>query len=120
MATIILPWPPSVNTYWRTFRGRMLLSKKGREYRGAVCEQVADQFIGKFGAERIEVVIEAFRPDNRRRDLDNILKGVLDSLAHAGVYDDDSQIHKLTVFWGPHIGGYVKVRIACLSGSTSY
>jgi len=111
MATLILPWPPSVNTYWRTFKGRMLLSKRGREYRDAVCEQVAEQVVEKFGQSRIEVSIEAYRPDNRRRDLDNILKSVLDSLAHAGVYDDDSQIHRLTVYWGPHIGGYVNVRI---------
>ncbi|NBT57945.1 RusA family crossover junction endodeoxyribonuclease [bacterium] len=119
MVTIILPWPPSVNTYWRSFRGRVVLSKKGVDYRKAVCEQVAEQAVGKFGSEKIEMSIEAFRPDNRKRDLDNILKSVLDSLAHAGVYDDDSQIHKLTVFWGPHVGGYAKVRISCLSGSTS-
>lgn len=119
MVTIILPWPPSVNTYWRTFRGRMILSKKGRDYRKAVCEQIADQAIGKFGKANLAVELEVFRPDNRRRDLDNILKGVLDSMAHAGVYEDDSQIHKLTVYWGPHVGGYVKVRLSCLSGSTS-
>ena len=28
-----LPWPPSVNGYWRTFRNRQIISKRGREYR---------------------------------------------------------------------------------------
>jgi len=36
-------------------------------------------------------------PDRRRRDLDNVLKSLLDSLEHAGVYTDDSQIRKLSI-----------------------
>jgi crossover junction endodeoxyribonuclease RusA len=36
-------------------------------------------------------------PDRRRRDLDNVLKSTLDSLTHAGVWDDDSQIDQLSV-----------------------
>lgn len=36
-------------------------------------------------------------PDNRRRDLDNLLKGTLDSLQHANIYPDDNQIDKLKI-----------------------
>jgi Holliday junction resolvase RusA-like endonuclease len=36
MIEVTLPFPPSVNTYWRTFRGRMIISAKGREYREVV------------------------------------------------------------------------------------
>ena len=32
-----------------------------------------------------------------KRDLDNILKSLLDSLDHAGVFDDDEQIDELHV-----------------------
>ncbi len=39
--------------------------------------------------------MDAFPPDRRRRDLDNLLKSVLDALEHAGVYADDSQIDLL-------------------------
>jgi crossover junction endodeoxyribonuclease RusA len=39
--------------------------------------------------------MDAFPPDHRRRDLDNIQKPVLDALEHAGVYEDDSQIDLL-------------------------
>jgi crossover junction endodeoxyribonuclease RusA len=39
--------------------------------------------------------MDAFPPDRRRRDLDNIQKPVLDALEHAGVYEDDSQIDLL-------------------------
>jgi crossover junction endodeoxyribonuclease RusA len=43
------------------------------------------------------LVIQAWLPDRRRRDLDNLLKAVQDALAHAGVYDDDSQIVDLRI-----------------------
>jgi Holliday junction resolvase RusA-like endonuclease len=39
--------------------------------------------------------VDAYPPDRRRRDLDNILKAILDALQHAGCYADDSQIHAL-------------------------
>jgi len=44
---------------------------------------------------RIALAMDAFPPDHRRRDLDNIQKPVLDALEHAGVYEDDSQIDLL-------------------------
>jgi crossover junction endodeoxyribonuclease RusA len=39
--------------------------------------------------------MDAFPPDRRRRDLDNLQKPVLDALEHAGIYEDDSQIDLL-------------------------
>ncbi len=39
--------------------------------------------------------MDAFPPDRRRRDLDNIQKPVLDAMQHAGVYLDDSQVDLL-------------------------
>ncbi len=56
-----------------------------------------------FGPLAVEIVANA--PDNRCRDLDNLLKATLDSLAHAGVYADDSQIRRLTLSWGKKIKG---------------
>ena len=41
--------------------------------------------------------MDAFPPDRRRRDLDNLPKAVQDSIAHAGVFEDDSQIDLLIV-----------------------
>lgn len=59
----------------------------------------------------LKVEIEAFRPDKRRRDLDNLLKATLDGLAHAGVYEDDSQIVDLHIYWAKDIGGMLKIKI---------
>ena len=107
---LILPWPPSLNTYWRTFQGRMILSEKGRLYRQSVMEQCLLQRVDTFtGPIRMEIV--AFRPDNRKRDLDNLLKAALDGMAKALIYEDDSQIRDLRIRWGDTIGGMLKVKI---------
>jgi crossover junction endodeoxyribonuclease RusA len=87
-----LPWPPSINRYYRTYQGRMLISKDGREYRARVAEELdgVEQIPG-----RLSVEIHAFPPDRRRRDLDNIQKALLDSIEHAGVIEDDANIDYL-------------------------
>ncbi|MEY4234830.1 MAG: hypothetical protein RLZZ454_88 [Pseudomonadota bacterium] len=108
---LTLPWPPTVNTYWRQYQGRVLLSAKGREYRKAVADQVLIQGAAKHITHAVRVNIEAYRPDRRRRDLDNLLKAVLDSMVHAGVMDDDALIEDLRIYWADGIGGMVKVRI---------
>ncbi len=96
-----LPYPPSVNHYYRRVGARTLISREGREYRTAVCGLLAPG--GGSGIRkppaggRIALAMDAFPPDRRRRDLDNILKCTQDSLAHAGVYEDDSQIDLLVV-----------------------
>jgi len=109
---ITLPWPPSVNTYWRTVNGRMIISAKGREYRTAVGKQIIEQKMIKHFSGPLQVEIEAWRPDKRRRDLDNLFKATLDALAHAGVYEDDSQIVDLRIYWAKDIGGMLKVKVS--------
>ena len=77
---------------------RMLISAKGRQYRKDVltaCMSQLKRFPKLSG--RLSVKIMAVIPDKRRRDLDNTLKSVLDSLQHAGVYLDDSQIDHLEI-----------------------
>ena len=110
--TLTLPWPPSVNKYWRTFQGRMIISAEGRSYRKAVADQVLIQRGAKHYAGKLRVQIEAFRPDNRRRDLDNLLKAVLDGCTHAGVWEDDSNIVDLRIYWAESIGGMLKVKVS--------
>lgn len=112
MALIIeLPFPPSVNTYWRMFQNRMIISKAGRDYRKAVQDAVMLQRANKQIGGGVSVVIEAFRPDNRRRDLDNLCKASLDGLAHAGVFLDDSQIQDLRIYWAKEKGGKLLVNV---------
>lgn len=95
--TIDLPWPPSVNTYWRHVGHKTLLSKQGREYRSEIGAILLLARLGSFGTSPLDVSIEAFPPDLRRRDLDNLPKALFDSLQHAGLYDDDSQIQRFSI-----------------------
>ena len=89
----------------------MIISARGREYRETVGDQMTLQKMVKHFKGQLRVEIEAFRPDKRRRDLDNLLKATLDGLAHAGVYEDDSQIVDLRIYWAKDIGGMLKIKI---------
>jgi len=86
-----LPWPPTVNhIYARTKRGGVMLNPKAKAYREEVIGLVGKGHTAFAGG--IAVRIEVYMPDRRKRDLDNLGKAVLDSLTHAGVWNDDSQI----------------------------
>ena len=85
-----LPWPPSVNRYYRVFRNRILISRDGRKYRMMVVSRLGG--INRKLTGEVSVEIDLYPPDRRRRDIDNPLKCLLDSMTHAGVYEDDSQI----------------------------
>lgn len=93
MIELTLPYPPSVNRYWRSVKGRVLISKEGREYRDEVCELIGNGY--PTYTLPVAVEINAYMPDKRRRDLDNILKALLDALTHAGVIADDALIDRL-------------------------
>ena len=108
MINIRLPWPPTVNTYYTIARGRKILSKKGRDYK----KYAMPLWTGDLVSGQVEVNIEAHPPDKRKRDLDNILKPILDLLTNNGVWKDDSQVDVLRIR-RRHIAkpGYVRVYI---------
>lgn len=89
-----LPYPPSVNHYLkRTKLGVVYKTPKAKEY----CKTVARQLFEMHPTEGpVELTIKFWTPDNRRRDVDNILKVMLDSLSGI-LYHDDSQIFKITL-----------------------
>lgn len=115
MLTLLLPWPPSNNTYYRHVGHRTLLSAAGRTYRRLVGEACLLQHprgqVWPF-AGRLVVEIVCRPPDRRARDLDNLFKAVGDSLQHAGVYHNDSQIDELRLVRSrPTTGGTLAVTI---------
>lgn len=101
MIRIELPYPPTVNTYWRHIpmggRVRSLISKRGRDYRAMVALEVTVQRAAKRLAGRLQVEIEAHVPDRRRRDIDNLFKALGDACTYAGVWIDDEQIDRLSI-----------------------
>lgn len=117
MIDLALPWPPSVNTYWRhpssgALAGRHLISAAGRKYRALVHSKTAALGV-KPAVGRLAISILASPPDRRRRDLDNVLKSLLDSLVHAGVVEDDELFDVICIARAaPAAPGEVRVRIA--------
>jgi crossover junction endodeoxyribonuclease RusA len=96
---VTLPWPPSVNTYWRhpttgPLAGRHMISEKGRLYRAMVKEFAWNLPIVRG---HCSVMITAYPPDRRQRDLDNLLKSLIDSIAHAALIENDYLIDDLRI-----------------------
>lgn len=114
---LTLPYPPSVNSYWRhplrgPLAGRHLISEEGRKYRTNVAAAVYEQRACQKLSGPLSVSVALCPPDHRRRDLDNTLKGLLDAMTHAGVWGDDSQIRRLVLEWDEvERGGRVFVNI---------
>ncbi len=95
MIELELPWPPSVNHYWRSLaicgRAKVVLSRQGREYREAVARVVVGSGMNTLcGA--LSMLCIFYCPDWRERDIDNLHKGLLDSLVHAGAIEGDEFI----------------------------
>lgn len=97
MDQLVLPWPPSSNTYWRRNGPRYFITAAGIAYRQQVAI-LGREWRDRFAKEqRVSVIVEAYPPDKRRRDVDNIFKCLLDSMQWAKIYVDDSQIDRLFV-----------------------
>lgn len=110
MLTLNLPFPPSSNTMYRNFRGRMVLSPQGRSYKQAVADIVADSKSRIEG--RLSLFIAIASPTKRKFDLDNRIKPIQDALQDAGVFDDDEQIDSIQVIrHQPMKGGLCRVII---------
>jgi crossover junction endodeoxyribonuclease RusA len=108
-----LPFPPSVNSlYVHTKRG-VRLSNKGVLYvaktKAELVEQLGDLSIDY----RVMVQMILFPPCDRKRDIDNFVKALQDSMTKAQFWDDDSSVDQLIVFRGETLrpSGSVFVRV---------
>lgn len=121
MIKLRLPWPPSINTYWRMFQNRMIISAAGREYAETVAYEIKQQRSHATLTGRLSVAITATMPDKRRRDIDNLIKVSLDSLTKAGVWEDDSQIDELAILRsGVTKPGWLDVTVCEIDGTRHY
>ena len=91
-----LPYPPSINHYYRHVGPRVLISRDGRKYRERVVNILKANGVKPLDGP-LRMTIEIYPPDKRRRDIDNTQKSLWDSLQHGGAYHDDSQIVRFEV-----------------------
>lgn len=107
------PWPPSVNHYKKI--GRIIKTNSGKIYQQKInsdktktfyyqtyliAKQIMPLEWAKFACSKeisFEVRVSLHPPDKKRRDIDNCLKVLLDSLVRANVIIDDSKINRLFV-----------------------
>lgn len=114
---LTLPYPPSVNTYWRANGKRRFISKAGMDFKASVQDYVINQKIPKLGTARLRMDIVICPRSRRVFDIDNLLKAILDALMDAGVYEDDSQVDDLHIVRGqPVKGGAAVVVIEEIDG----
>jgi crossover junction endodeoxyribonuclease RusA len=85
----VLPYPPSTNRLWRSFRGRTVKTQEARDYT-ETCRLLARTLAKRQTQKSVAILMIVYRP-RKRGDLDNREKIVLDALSGA-VYDDDNQV----------------------------
>jgi len=95
LVMIDLPWPPSVNHYWKARGKRRFLSAKANAWmkEAAFLVQQARRSLSFTGP--VAVVAFLHPPDRRVRDIDNTAKPLLDALVKGGLIKSDYQVSLL-------------------------
>lgn len=103
--TLDLPYPVSVNLIWRSAKGKVY---KSPEYINWINQAFLTWMIQKpkCSIRRIEgyycLSIVVCPPDNRKRDLDNLIKVIQDFLQTDGIVENDSLCRDLRIRFGNH------------------
>ena len=90
--------PPSVNAYWKKTRsGGRMVSEEARQFKKDFIYSVRERGVtGKPSKKRIELHLDLYFKDKRKKDIDNYCKGILDSMSGL-IFEDDEQIDKLII-----------------------
>ena len=95
-----IPFPPSVNTLFANRKGGRFKTEKYKTWideAGWMIKTQRDRHNRHAG--NVSFTLFVRRPDNRRRDIDNLQKAVLDLIVRHRILADDSQIESSTVKW---------------------
>ena len=112
----ILPWPVSVNALYRARGRRVYVSARGKAFKQA-CGIIFAGTKLVYETERVWLDIEVHPPDNRRRDISNLIKIVEDALPW---FTDDSQVDEIKIKRcekDHRKKGYIKIKCGALNGT---
>ena len=82
--------PPSVNNCYRAYKGRMIKSPAYRFWQHIEMQLYKDENRRVTGNLKVEVIVHTGKGWRANRDLDNLLKPLLDMLILIGVIEDDN------------------------------
>lgn len=102
---LVLPIPPSINDFYgytapAVHRVIKYVKTAGKFYKQKVAEYVEKNNLAIHANVPLTVQIIINFPTKHRTDLDNRMKGLLDSITSAGVWEDDSLIDELHIIRG--------------------
>ena len=95
LVLIDLPWPPSVNHYWKARGKRRFLSDRANAWMKEAVSLVRQARRSIFFTGPVAVVAFLHPPDRRVRDIDNTAKPLLDALVKGGLIKSDYQVSLL-------------------------
>lgn len=104
MLYVVLPYPPTTNHLYATYRGRRIKSEAGREYE-VLCAAAVREAVEPtepLPLPPFALVMHLYTPDRRPRDLDGCLKAPIDNVFRAlkttDYRIDDSMIEEMHVY----------------------
>ena len=116
---IKLPWPPSLNSQWRSdWRGWTYVTKETRLFREAVKRLFPEPGLVFQDEDKIRITILLHAKTRRKFDVDNRIKPILDAL-QGFVYSDDFQVDDVRAVRrgiDPGKQGYANVIIEKIGG----
>jgi crossover junction endodeoxyribonuclease RusA len=120
MIRLVLPWPISINAYWKIrvikIKGAAMastyVSAAGVRFQKNVLAAVIEQ-LGQHSPlhGRLSVTMRFYGPNARKYDISNFVKTTEDALTKARVWVDDEQIDEEHIYRGPIDRGKPRVEL---------
>ena len=97
MTKITLPGSPlSINRLYRRNSRSLYMTAEGKAKKREYQIEIKNQWKKKMMTDKVSLEIEYYFKDERKRDIDNPLKLILDSMEKI-VYENDSQVRYLSL-----------------------
>jgi crossover junction endodeoxyribonuclease RusA len=84
--------PVTINSYYKKFKNRLIISKEGVDYKEAILANLPREPTPLRGAVKLD--LEFHFTDRRVHDLDNLFKPIVDILKNQ-LFEDDKEIFEI-------------------------